>query len=102
MNKHLTGWRFDERSGSVVGPLDDDGDDLVIFKARGDSRGHTYSVLSRSEERQAMVLAAAAPDLVAAVQEALSHCVEPGYLSCIGEPATKRLRAALKKAEPQQ
>ena len=65
----FAGWRFDERSGSVLGPTDSDGDDLVIFKARNDSRGSTYSVLSASEERRALQLAAAAPALLAAAVE---------------------------------
>ena len=54
----FAGWRFDERSGSVLGPTDSDGDD-----------GSTYSVLSASEERRALQLAAAAPALLAAAVE---------------------------------
>lgn len=42
-------------------------------------------------------LIAAAPDLLAAAQQALSHCGPNGYLDC-GKPATDTLRAAISRA----
>lgn len=44
-------------------------------------------------------LIAAAPQMAAAIAEALSHCGPDGYLDC-GKPATDRLRAALHRANP--
>lgn len=51
---------------------------------------HHYNAILRK--------AAAAPEMEAAIAEALSHCGEGGYLDC-GKPATDRLRAALAKAQ---
>lgn len=108
-DKLFVGWHFDERSGSVLGAQDTDGDDLVIFKARCDSRGHTYSVLSRSEERRALQMAAAAPDLYEALQDAESTMFVLGeHLVAHGNPALLALvksslpiaRGALAKANP--
>ncbi|WP_453978599.1 hypothetical protein [Brevundimonas sp. Marseille-Q4549] len=42
-------------------------------------------------------LIAAAPELLAAAQQALSHCDPNGYLDC-GKPATDALRAAISRA----
>jgi hypothetical protein len=42
-------------------------------------------------------LIASAPDLLAAAQQALSHCGPNGYLDC-GKPATDALRAAISRA----
>jgi hypothetical protein len=66
----MRNWRVDERWGSVI-TTDTDGDDLVIFKSRNDHRGAVHSVLDRKDERKAMLLGAAAPDLFEAAEYAV-------------------------------
>lgn len=57
-----------------------------------------YSVTTTTTNREANArLIAAAPDLLEAIEEALSHCGASGYLNC-GKPATDKLRAAIAKA----
>jgi len=65
---HLVDWRFDLRSGSVIGK-DSDGDDVVILKSRFDSRQSQYTALNRETEAEAMRIAAEAPALLAAAVE---------------------------------
>ena len=69
LHKHLlVGWRFDPRSGSVIGD-DDDGDDIVIFRSRRDSRSAQFTALNRETEEAAMRIGAEAPALLAAARE---------------------------------
>lgn len=84
-----------------IGAGGKDGNVLYPTNCRHD--GHPDLSSGRGEDRAAnldLIVAAvnALPkllDVAEIAREALTHCVEPGYLPSIGKPLTDKLRAAL-------